>query len=117
MNAKDKSTTKPYQIKMDGQVHGLLKRRAKDMGMTIGEFIQNMLSSFEHRLLKLKAENGLQNTLATDELDARLMKLLFLKDAGRLAGGDLPFKIEKIKNEFEGRYNYRPDLTINNDET
>jgi hypothetical protein len=76
-----------------------------------------MLSSFEHRLSQLKERNDLKNVFGADELDARLLKLLFLIDAGRLADGDLPFKIEKIKNEFEGRDSYRPDLTINNDDT
>lgn len=116
MATKSESTTKPYQIKMDERVHALLKRRAKDMGMTIGDFIQNMMSAFEHRLLKLKEENDLHNTSTADELDAKLMKLLFFQDAGRLTDGDLAYKIEKIKTEFEGRDNYRPDLTIKNGE-
>ena len=116
MNAKKaESATKPFQIKMDERVHALMKRRAKDMGMTIGDFIQNMLSSFEHRLSQLKERNDLENVFGADELDARLLKLLFLIDAGRLADGDLPFKIEKIKNEFEGGDFYRPELTINDE--
>ena len=115
MVKQSKTKTKSYQIKMDEDVHGLLKKRAKDLQMTIGEFIQNMLGAFENRLSDLKAEYGFDAQTTNNELDAKLFKVLLLVDAKILPEEDIPGKIESIKGSFQSP-RYRPEITINDDD-
>lgn len=42
-----------YQIKMEEEAHRQLKARAKDYNLNIGDFVEQLLSSFEIRLRTL----------------------------------------------------------------
>jgi len=107
------SGTKSFQVKMDAQVHSLLKKRAKQIGLPIGEFIQNILSSLEYRLDEYKERIGFEASFRNDELDARLIKLIIFNDKRRLETQDIDEWLSKIKEEFQ-RSDYRPDITIEN---
>lgn len=115
MVKKSTENTKSYQIKMDENVHGLLKRRAKGMGMTLGELIQNMLSTLERRVERFKISKGVDTSIINEELDAKLIKLLLLKDYGELNDEDVDFKFDKIKDKYQANP-YTPDFTISNED-
>lgn len=116
--AQKKSTTmatKPVQIKMAEKVHELLKRRARDMGMTLGELIQNMLSSFEQRIEEHKVQQGVDTNFGDDQLNAKLFKALLLKDARKLNEQDVALKIEKYIKQYQEALS-RPEFTALNDD-
>lgn len=115
MVKKSPKDTKSYQIKMDENVHSLLKRRAKALGMTLGEFIQNMLSTLEPRAELFKISKGLDTNIINDELDARLIKLLLLRDYGQLTDRDVALKFDKFKDRYQAS-SYRPDFTISDED-
>jgi len=115
MVKKGPKDTKSYQIKMDENVHSLLKRRAKASGMTIGEFIQNMLSTLERRAEVFKTSKGFDTSIINDELDAKLIKLLLLKDYGELTDQDVDLKFDKFKDRYQAS-SYKPDFTISDED-
>ena len=87
---KDYTTMrKNFQIKLEPKAHAHLKFRAKQLGLTIGEFVENLISLMEIRLENsckiLNIKQGL--------IDDRLLKVL-LKDN---------FSIDK--NELEEELN------------
>jgi type II secretory pathway component PulL len=91
---------KPYQIKMESQAHERLKKRAKQLGITIGEMIQNLLASFELRIKnahKTLEKNDRIDVSDMDsvEVDTALMKLLLTKDQRDLTGKE--FEEEQIR--------------------
>jgi len=110
---EDIPRNKSFQIKMNEQLHQLLKERAQQQQMPIGEFIQNLLASLEQRLEKYKMEYGFGENIRSDRLDARLIKFLMIKDTRGFAPEEINFKLEQIKKEFE-TLRYRPDITIVN---
>jgi len=76
---------RPYQVKMEPQAHERLKKRAKQLGITIGEMIENLLASFELRMKKahktLEANDQIDvSSLDSVEVDTALMKILLTKD-------------------------------------
>jgi len=91
---------KPYQIKMEPQPHGRLKKRAKQLGVTIGEMIQNLLASFELRMKNyhkiLEANDHIDvSDMESIEVDTAIMKLLLTKDQRDLT--DKEFEEEQIR--------------------
>ena len=91
---------KPYQVKMEPKAHGMLKKRAKQLGITIGEMIENLLASFELRMKKahktLEAQKKIDvSSLDSVEVDTALMKILLTKDYRDLT--DKQFKEEQIR--------------------
>ena len=93
-------SVKPYQVKMEPQAHERLKKRAKQLGITIGEMIENLLSSFELRMKK--AHKTLEGNESIDvsgldsaEVDTSLIKILLTKDCRDLT--DKEFKEEQIR--------------------
>ena len=91
---------KPYQVKMETQAHERLKKRAKQVGITIGEMIENLLASFELRMKKahktLEAQKKIDvSSLDSVEVDTALMKILLTKDYKDLT--DKQFKEEQIR--------------------
>jgi len=106
--------TKYYQIIMDKKVHRLLKARAQQQQMPIGEFIQNLLGSLERRLEKYKDEYGFGGNIRGDRLDVRLIKFLMIKDMNFYTQEEIKLKIEQIKEEFK-HSKYIPEITIENE--
>jgi hypothetical protein len=104
---------KPFQIKMDAQVHQLLKERAQQQKIPIGAFIQNLLASLESRLERYKVKYDFGEKMRNEKVDARLIKFLMIKDMRGLEPDEIEFKIEQIKTEFASS-GYRPEITFEN---
>lgn len=105
---------KSFQIVMDKKVHQLLKERAQQQQMPIGELIQNLLASLEHRLEKYKEDYSFGENIRSDRLDARLIKFLMIKDMHFYTREEIKLKLEQIKKEFETS-RYRPEITFENE--
>ncbi len=93
-------SVKPYQVKMEPQAHERLKKRAKQLGITIGEMIENLLASFELRMKKAhKTLEGNERIdvsgLDSAEVDTALIKILLAKDYRDLT--DKEFEKEQIR--------------------
>ena len=91
---------KPFQIKMESQAHERLKKRAKQLGVTIGQMIENLLASFELRMKnahKTLEENDHIDVSGMDsvEVDTALMKIILTKDQRDLT--DKEFEEEQIR--------------------
>lgn len=112
MKKKD-GASKSFQIKMDPDAHGLLKQRAQQLQITIGELIQNLLASMEKRVEGLKQTGGFEDSVRNDALDARLIRLMMLIDKTGLTDDEVKNKLAVIKDEFQYK-RYQPDITIGN---
>ena len=66
-------------------------------------------------MLKLKERNELENVFSADELDARLIKLLLLRDYGQLTDRDVVLKFDKFKDRYQAS-SYKPDFTISDED-
>ena len=78
--------TNPYQVKMDPQAHKQLKKLANQLGITIGEMIQNLLASFQFRLTRIAEKHG---AFRDTELYTEVIRLLFKIDAGEFTEEEL----------------------------
>jgi len=107
---KDNLEHKSFQIKMNERVHQLLKERAQQQQMPIGEFIQNLLATLEETLESYKAKYGFDE-IKSDKLDAKLIKFLMIKDAKGFTPEEITLKLEQMKNEFESS-KYKPKITL-----
>lgn len=106
--------TKPFQVIMDEQAHQNLKQKAKQLGMTKGDFVQNLHASFQYRVDKYRERMGFGVSIRSDELDVRIMKFIMFKDKSDLTADKIKLKLNKIKSDFE-YLDYRPDITITDD--
>jgi hypothetical protein len=104
---------KPFQIKMEAQVHQLLKERAQQQKIPIGAFIQNLLASLESRLERYKVKYDFGEKMRNEKVDAKLIKFLTIKDTRGLSPEEIEFKINQIKTEFASS-GYRPNIRLNN---
>lgn len=111
----DIQNNKSFQIVMNEKVHRLLKERAQQQQMPIGEFIQNLLASLEQRLEKYKEEYGFGGNIRSDKIDARLIKFLMIKDMNYYTHEEIKLKLEQIKKEIE-HSRYIPEITFENEE-
>jgi len=109
---KKGDNSKPFQVIMDEQAHQNLKKTAKKLNMTKGDFVQNLYASLEYRLTKYREKIELASA-RSDELDVKLMKFIMFKDKGGLTPEEIEAKLDKIKRDFEYLSN-RPGITIEN---
>lgn len=79
---------KYFQIKMKPTIHAQAKVRAKQLGVSIGEFFENVISSTELRLKKAYKTAEIQEGLVDD-----LMMRVIIRD-------DLSLDKEELKNEL-----------------
>ena len=91
---------KPFQIKMESQAHERLKKRAKQIGVTIGQMIENLLASFELRMKNahktLEANDRIDvSDMDSVEVDTALMKIILTKDQRDLT--EKEFEEEQIR--------------------
>jgi hypothetical protein len=63
---------KYFQIKMDPAAHGRMKFRAKQLGVSIGEYLENLIGSMEIRLKQAYETTKIQEHLI-DELMLRVL--------------------------------------------
>ena len=89
INSKYNMATKRFQIKMEPEAHKRLKERANQLGITIGDMIQNLLATFELRVQRVRKrieENDEIDSIYKDStLDASIMELIFTKDYDELS--------------------------------
>ena len=91
--------TNPYQVKMNPQAHKQLKKLANQLGITIGEMIQNLLASFQFRLIRIAEKHG---AIRDTELHTEIIRLLFKIDAGKFTEEELnEFLAEKSTSKKE----------------
>lgn len=74
-----KMETKYFQVKMEEDAHIILKHRAKTMRITIGQMVQNMLSSLEFRLKRAYEEAEIENR--SSDADRLLTEAILKADA------------------------------------
>ena len=86
--------TNPYQVKMDPQAHKQLKKLANQLGITIGEMIQNLLASFKFRLKRIAEKHG---AMIDSELHTEIIRLLLKMDAGKLTEEEVNEALKDIK--------------------
>ena len=114
----DEASIKSFQIKMNAHAHALIKNRSQQLGITIGEFIENLLASLEIRIERAKTTSNIAPSIRNDEndeIDAKLIKFLLGSDKKGLSSDDIMNGINEIKGQFEGSV-YQPTITIDNGE-
>ena len=96
---------KNFQIKLEPKAHAHLKFRAKQLGLTIGEFIENLISLMEFRLENsckiLNIKQGL--------IDDRLLKIL-LKDNFNIDKNELEEELNTARHIKPKGFN--PRITV-----
>ena len=93
--------TNPYQVKMNPQAHKQLKKLANQLGITIGEMIQNLLASFQFRLTRIAEKHG---AFRDTELYTEVIRLLFKIDAGEFTEEELNEFLAEISNSKKEDY-------------
>jgi hypothetical protein len=96
---------KNFQIKLEPKAHAHLKFRAKQLGLTLGELIENLISLMEIRLEKACNILNIQEGL----IDDVLLKI-FLKDS-------LKIDIHNLKKELNNvrivkPNGFKPEITV-----
>ena len=96
---------KNFQIKLEPKAHAHLKFRAKQVGLTLGELIENLISLMEIRIEKtckiLNIKQGL--------IDDRLLKVL-LKDNFSINANELEEELNAVRNIKPKGFN--PRITV-----
>jgi uncharacterized protein YdaL len=115
INWWENMSTKPFQIKMAAEAHKRLKERANQLDFTIGKMIENLLASFELRVLRARKrieENEEIDSIYKDSsLDARIMKLIFTKDRDELTDKQYNKEIKKLVDTLTGE-TWQPKIKI-----
>ena len=115
MAKKKVPNTRPYQVMLNPKDHALLKKRAQQLNLTIGEFLGNLLGSLECRIQKYKGPLDVDPKIQNDEIDTRLIKLIMAIDRNFLEEGDIKFKLDNMKQQLH-LADYKPAITIEEDE-
>lgn len=98
---------KYFQIKMREDTHEQLKFRAKQLGVSIGEFSENLVSSMELRLEKAYEMMDIQKGLA----DERFLKILLRHDL--IDQKKLRDELNKvIKSTSTQKHVFDPTITV-----
>ena len=91
---------KNFQIKLEPKAHAHLKFRAKQLGLTLGELVENLISLMEIRVEKacdtLNVNQGL--------IDDRLLKIL-LRDNFSIDKSELEKELSTICQEMPKGFN------------
>ena len=96
---------KNFQIKLDPKAHAHLKFRAKQIGLTLGELIENLISLMEIRIEKSCKILNIQEGL----IDDVLLKI-FLKDGIEIDRNDLKEELNKVRNVKPN--GFKPEITV-----
>lgn len=83
---------KYFQIKMDPAHHEQMKFRANQLGVPIGEYLENLISSMELRVAKAYKKSGIQEGL----VDQQMLRVL-IRDNLSLNKEELTKELEKEK--------------------
>lgn len=96
---------KNFQIKIDPKAHAQLKFRAKQLNITIGEYLENLISAMEVRLQKAYSIMGVQDGL----IDTALLKIL-LKDDLSINKIELSDELKKSSSSMDTLF--VPKITV-----
>ena len=96
---------KNFQIKLDPKAHAHLKFRAKQLGLTLGELIENLISLMEIRIEKSCQILNIQEGL----IDDVLLKI-FLKDGVKIDRNDLKEELDKVR--IMKPNGFKPEITV-----
>lgn len=112
MAKKEEATeNKSFQIKMEPRAHALLKQRAQQIQITIGELIQNLLASMEKRIERLKKDGEFDEAVRNDALDSALIKILMQIDEKSLSKKEATRKLKCVRLNLQYKH-YKPKITI-----
>ena len=108
-------STKSFQIKMAPEAHKRLKERAAQLGITIGDMIQNLLATFELRVQRarkrIEENKEIDSIYKTSSLDAELMELIFTKDRDELTDAQFAKGIKKLVDSLTGK-TWQPEIKL-----
>jgi hypothetical protein len=108
-------STKPFQIKMAAEAHKRLKERANQLDFTIGKMIENLLASFELRVLRarkrIEEHEEIDSIYKDSTLDASIMELIFTKDYDELSDAQFNKGIKKLVDTLTGK-TWQPEIKI-----
>lgn len=90
----DPMASRTYQIVMDEKAHAQLKYRAREAGVTMGTFIENMLAALELRVKRAYGAAGVDP--AVHDCDSAFIRTLMLADASGLSEAELHREFEEI---------------------
>ena len=96
---------KNFQIKLEPKAHAHLKFRAKQLGLTLGELIENLISLMEIRIEKTCKILNIQEGL----IDDVLLKI-FLKDGLKIDKNDLKEELNKVRTVKPN--GFKPEITV-----
>jgi len=86
---------KPVQFPMKIGAYVQLKKRANQLDMKVGDFVENLLSSLELRLDAMYKKAGIETKC--DYTDKELIKLMLSNDSGAINNSDIENAICDIK--------------------
>ena len=101
---------KYFQVLMKPTAHRQLKFRSKQLGISIGAYLENLVGSIELRLSKAYDVAGIQKGL----IDELLLKIL-IKDTLSINEQELKAELEKISRTTtttSGDHDYKPSITV-----
>ena len=100
---------------MNPEAHKRLKDRANQLGLTIGEMIQNLLATFELRLQrsrKLIVDNKEIDSIHKDSmLDVTIMELIFTRDRDALTDKQFDKEVKKLVDTLTGK-TWQPEIKL-----
>ena len=96
---------KNFQIKLEPKAHAHLKFRAKQVGLTLGELIENLISLMEIRVEKTSKILNIQEGL----IDDVLLKM-FLKDNFSIDKNELEEELKALRQTKPK--GFKPQITI-----
>ena len=96
---------KNFQIKLEPKAHAHLKFRAKQVGLTLGELIENLISLMEIRIEKTCKILNIQEGL----IDDVLLKML-LKDNFNIDKNELEEELNSLRQTKPKGFN--PRITV-----
>jgi len=88
---------KTFQFVMDEKAHRHLKRRSKEMGATIGVFIESMMAALELRVKRAYDVAGIDP--AIHDLDEKFIRAIFEADKAGVSDAAL---MEDLKDIGQG---------------
>jgi hypothetical protein len=108
---KKQANRKYYQIKMNPSAHNHLKMRARLMNLSIGQMVENLISSLEFRL-KL----AYRLALAQDKIgmiDEQLIRVILNADQNGLSESEIKKELREVaRTTSTQNVSFSPTITV-----